>query len=114
MTTQPERIPLDDLTSDQLDQLYADLDAAQDRLEHHERTTLPNLHRRIEADADTIRRWRGRAESAETRIRVLEQRVAELTAGQCTHALAVCEQHHRVPVTGCPYPRCKAAAARTT
>ncbi|MFD9764744.1 hypothetical protein ACFWXI_14575 [[Kitasatospora] papulosa] len=44
----------------------------------------------------------------------MEQRVAELTAGQCTHALAVCEQHHRVPVTGCPYPRCKAAAARTT
>jgi len=48
------------------------------------------------------------------RIRDLEQRVAELTAGQCTHALAVCEKHHRVPVTGCPYPRCKAAAARTT
>ncbi|MFC9036827.1 hypothetical protein [[Kitasatospora] papulosa] len=47
-------------------------------------------------------------------VRELEQRVAELTAGQCTHALAVCEKHHRVPVTGCPYPRCKAAAARTT
>ncbi|MFI9497868.1 hypothetical protein ACIG92_08355 [[Kitasatospora] papulosa] len=155
MTTQPERIPLDNLTSDQLDQLYADLDAARDRLEHHERTTLPNLHRRIEADADTIRRWRDRAETAETRITTLENgarersalleeardalentgahgahgndwprlapaidelgaRIAELTAGQCTHALAVCEQHHRVPVTGCPYPRCKAAAARTT
>lgn len=26
MTTQPDRIPLDDLTSDALDQLYADLD----------------------------------------------------------------------------------------
>ena len=48
------------------------------------------------------------------RLEALEQRVAELTAGQCTHALAVCEKHHRVPVTGCPYPRCKAAAARTT
>lgn len=47
-------------------------------------------------------------------VRELEQRVAELTAGQCTHALAVCEQHHRVPGAGCPYPRCKAAAARTT
>ncbi|MEU3125844.1 hypothetical protein ABZ689_05895 [Streptomyces sp. NPDC006874] len=46
-------------------------------------------------------------------VRELEQRVAELTAGQCTHALAVCEQHHRVPVAGCPYPQCKAAAART-
>ncbi|MEV1097470.1 hypothetical protein AB0I87_18610 [Streptomyces sp. NPDC049952] len=47
-------------------------------------------------------------------VAALEQRVAELTAGQCTHALAVCEQHHHQPVAGCPYPRCKAAAARTT
>ncbi|MEU2484069.1 hypothetical protein ABZ593_05575 [Streptomyces sp. NPDC012617] len=44
----------------------------------------------------------------------LRELVGHLVAGQCTHALSVCEQHHRVPVTGCPYPRCKAAAARTT
>lgn len=54
------RIPLDDLTSDQLDALY-------DRLDFHEQTTLPTLHRRIESDAETIQRWRGRAESAELR-----------------------------------------------
>ncbi|RLV66323.1 integral membrane sensor signal transduction histidine kinase [Streptomyces sp. CBMAI 2042] len=39
----------------------------------------------------------------------LQREVARLTAGQCTHALAVCEQHHAVPVAGCPYPRCRAA-----
>ena len=44
----------------------------------------------------------------------LRELVNHLVAGQCTDALAVCEQHHVVPVTGCPYPRCKAAAARTT
>ena len=104
-----------------------DLDAARERIDFNERDTLPRLHRRIEADADTIRRWRGRAETAELKaasevdrrplharhvaaltdaypdlrhtadhianlilgvrdehVRELEQRVAELTAGQCT------------------------------
>ena len=42
----------------------------------------------------------------------LEQRVAELTAGQCTHALTMCLQHHAKPVDGCPYPRCIAARKR--
>lgn len=47
--------------------------------------------------------------AAEDRIRDLEAQVARLTAGQCTHALAVCEQHHAKPVASCPYPRCRAA-----
>lgn len=49
-----------------------DVEAALDRLDFHERTTLPRLHRRIEDDAETIGRWRGRAEDAEVRARVLE------------------------------------------
>ncbi|MEW1630791.1 hypothetical protein AB0387_25955 [Streptomyces sp. NPDC089173] len=41
----------------------------------------------------------------------LNAEVHRLTLGQCTHALAVCEQHHAVPVAGCPHPRCVAARA---
>ncbi|MYX16874.1 hypothetical protein GTY67_26355 [Streptomyces sp. SID8374] len=48
---------------------------------------------------------------AEARIRELEAEVHRLTAGQCTHALAMCEQHHTTPAAGCPYPRCAAARA---
>lgn len=69
MTTQPERIPLDDLTSDALDALYAERD----------RLATEN---------------------------------ARLTAGQCLHSRAMCEQHHLPPVAGCPYPRCRAARQR--
>ncbi|MER6191799.1 hypothetical protein [Streptomyces cyaneofuscatus] len=89
MTTQPERIPLDDLTSDALDALY-------DRLERAQRsaTLHTEAHRTATRRADTL--------AAE---------VARLTAGQCTHALAICEQHHTTPVAGCPYPRCVAARA---
>ncbi|MFH9610455.1 hypothetical protein [Streptomyces sp. NPDC017448] len=41
----------------------------------------------------------------------LRELVGHLVAGQCTDQLAVCQTHHELPVTGCPYPRC--AAART-
>lgn len=88
MTTQL-RIPLDDLTSDALDALY-------DRLERAQRSAT--LH------ADAYR-------TANRRADTLAAEVVRLTAGQCTHALAVCEQHHAVPVAGCPYPRCLAATA---
>ncbi|MEU1434000.1 hypothetical protein ABZ438_07865 [Streptomyces sp. NPDC005786] len=40
-------------------------DAARDRLDHHERSLLPDLRRRQESDAATIKRWRGRADQAE-------------------------------------------------
>ncbi|PVC80529.1 hypothetical protein DBP19_35930 [Streptomyces sp. CS090A] len=50
--------------------------------------------------------------AAEDRIRDLEAEVARLTAGQCTHTRAMCEQHHTTPVAGCPYPRCRAARDR--
>lgn len=42
----------------------------------------------------------------------LRQLVGHLVAGQCTDQLAVCQTHHQLPVDGCPYPRCKAAAAK--
>ncbi|MDQ0792030.1 hypothetical protein [Streptomyces sp. B1I3] len=86
-----ERISLDDLTSDQLDALY-------ERLDFLDRTTLPNLHHRIEHDAETIRRWRGRAESAELRASQAEAEVTRLTAGQCIDSRRMCEQHHTRPV----------------
>lgn len=91
-----ERIPLDDLTSYQLDQLYAERDAVQERLDFHDRTTLPNLHRRIEADAETIRRWRGRAESAELRAGQAEAAIERVravhTRGTRTNACNDCGQ----------------------
>lgn len=40
------------------------------------------------------------------RVAELAAEVARLTAGQCTHTLAMCQQHHAAPVAGCPYPRC--------
>lgn len=120
MTAQPERYTADTITSDALDQLYA-------RLDELDTATRPATDRkalrRRYADIITGTYWDLRfvaeelgdrlATARDEHIAELETRVAELTAGQCTHALAVCEQHHRVPVAGCPYPRCRAAAART-
>lgn len=64
--------------------------------------------RELEAENSTLRDWLAHCPH-KPRIAELEQRVTELTAGQCTHALAICEQHHTTPVAGCPYPRCRAA-----
>jgi hypothetical protein len=36
----------------------------------------------------------------------LYDRLAELTAGQCTHYLGTHQQCHSEPVPGCPYPGC--------
>ncbi|MFJ2848305.1 hypothetical protein [Streptomyces rubiginosohelvolus] len=90
MTTQPERIPLDDLTSDALDALYDRLDRANAALRH-----MLAQHEKCGID----------------RIRELEADNARLTAGQCTDSRAMCEKHHAPPVDGCPYPRCRAARA---
>ena len=91
MTEQP-RISLDDLTSDQLDALYNDRDRAQRSATHR----LAVLGKRRE------------------QIRALTAEITRLTAGQCTHALAVCDLHHQQPVTGCPYPRCLTAREQPT
>ncbi|MYW33591.1 hypothetical protein [Streptomyces sp. SID2119] len=145
MTTQPDRIALDDLTSDALDALYDERDAARAtarRLNYraqqaesknaaferavsqwdvNERGTyIPHTSLRaigIAAGTDILGSVRHlkhfqRVEQAEARVRALEAEVTRLTAGQCTHALAACEQHHTTPVAGCPYPRCRAATDR--
>lgn len=59
---------------------HRDVEAALDRLDFHERTTLPRLHRRIEDDVETIGRWRGRAQDAEVRARVLEAAIERVQA----------------------------------
>ncbi|MFD9834478.1 hypothetical protein [[Kitasatospora] papulosa] len=110
MTTQPERHTVDTITSDALDQLYARIVDLEQQLAF-ERDEHRQAH---EIETENAAREIDRALVAEARVRELGAEVARLTAGQCTHALAVCEQHHRVPVAGCPYPRCKAATARTT
>lgn len=109
MTGQP-RIPLDDLTSDTLDALY-------DRL-----ALLENGARERSALLEEARDALENAGAAGAHgddwprlVPAIEQLAAErdrLTAGQCTHALATCEQHHATPVAGCPYPRCRAARNR--
>lgn len=120
-----DRIGLDRLTSDQLDQLYARLDTleagarersalleeARDALEAagineaHGGDSWPCLVPAIEELAKRIANLR-------VMYDVVSSREHDLTAGQCTHTLAVCQQHHRVPVDGCPYPRCVAARKR--
>lgn len=119
MTTQPERLPTD-VVEARLNHLIDR--ARRNRLLHEEAdrftTELRDLVRRMEDTEDE----RDRAQRSATQrlavlgkrreqIRALRAEVARLTAGQCTHALATCEQHHTVPVDGCPYPRCRAATA---
>ncbi|WP_327333695.1 hypothetical protein [Streptomyces anulatus] len=105
MTTQPERISLDDLDTlyEQLEQ--ADLDAEQQA--RHFRT--------ICGERESYRQaWKHEQKHraiAEARVRELTADVARLAAGQCTDQRAMCEQHHAPPVAGCPYPRCRAARA---
>ncbi|MFD5208449.1 hypothetical protein ACFWNF_16165 [Streptomyces anulatus] len=124
MTTQPERIALDDLTSDALDQLYDRIDALRER-----RTKRSHLLQELKRDnfalrMDIVALLEGftvsevqpgeisRAARAEARVAELEAEVARLTAGQCLDSRAMCEQHHAPPVDGCPYPRCRAARNR--
>ncbi|MGW1546633.1 hypothetical protein [Streptomyces sp. NPDC002346] len=63
-----DRIPLDDLTSDQLDALYDERDATLERLDFLDRSTMPDMRRRTASDAATIKRWRDRAEQAEATV----------------------------------------------
>ncbi|MER6602529.1 hypothetical protein [Streptomyces parvus] len=88
MTGQP-RIALDDLTSDALDALYDERDAARDRLDYHEQSLLPDLRRRAESDRQAIGRWRARAETAEARVTELEAenaRYEEVVVGDLNEA----------------------------
>ncbi|QQZ56878.1 hypothetical protein IFE09_27145 [Streptomyces microflavus] len=135
MTGQP-RIPLDDLTSDALDQLYAELELAKrvarsaardaelaltqylvaeanrDRYRH----AWQSARQRAEAYGEGIMRlcddrdtYAGWLEQEQAHSAALRADNARLTAGQCLDSRAMCEQHHAPPVAGCPYPRCRAA-----
>lgn len=37
----------------------------------------------------------------------------EPTLEHCIHDRAVCDQHHRAPVPGCPFPRCSETGSGT-
>ncbi|MFI2084347.1 hypothetical protein ACH43Y_28810 [Streptomyces rubiginosohelvolus] len=116
MTGQP-RIPLDDLTSDALDQLYDRLDLLESGA--RERSALLE-EARDALEAAGINEAHG-GESWPRLVPAIEELAAErdrlaadnarLTAGQCIDSRAMCEQHHLPPVDGCPYPRCRAARA---
>ena len=99
--TEP-RIPLDDLTSDQLDALYAERDDYRADCQKWADcvATAEKIRQAQARDADQYEA------QLRDRITELEAEVARLTAGQCTHALHMCQQHHTAPVDGCPYPRC--------
>ncbi|MFG3173690.1 hypothetical protein ACGFZC_01300 [[Kitasatospora] papulosa] len=112
MTTQPERVALDDLTSDQLDALYDDLDRYEEvvgemnekaidltrRIAELETASAPEVDRRplharhVTALTTAYPDLRHTADHIanlilgvrDEHVRELEQRVAELTAGQCT------------------------------
>jgi len=75
---------------------------------------LAGLVTELEAENTQLRDWLARCRH-KPRVAELEAEVARLTAGQCTHALHMCQQHHTAPVDGCPYPKCiKARAATAT
>lgn len=92
-----DRIRLDDLTSDQLDQLYDQIEAAEDLAEQHARNTLTVAREREsyrKAWKDEQQR-RARAEGAITRAREVEEewRKAFMTSSNPNpagaHALAM-------------------------
>ncbi|MFF5891200.1 hypothetical protein ACFY72_20815 [Streptomyces globisporus] len=113
-----DRIALDDLTSDALDQLYADLDRVRNAWqESRARWWKANARideldarvRELEAENARYEEVAGELNEANTS---LQREVARLNAGQCIDQRAMCEQHHAPPVAGCPYPRCRAARDR--
>lgn len=67
---------------------------------------LDDLHGGIVAMAARTDKAKRAVNILAEQYRLLEAEVTRLTAGQCTHALHMCQQHHTVPVDGCPYPKC--------
>lgn len=127
MTTQPQRLHhlLDRLLRgvllpEEAEQLAALVRAREERLAllengARERSALLEEARDALENAGINEAHGG--ESWPRLVPAIEELVADrdrLTAGQCTHALAICEQHHTVPVAGCPYPRCRAARGDQT
>ncbi|MFF1834168.1 hypothetical protein ACFVXE_08175 [Streptomyces sp. NPDC058231] len=81
-----DRIPLDDLTSDQLDQLYDERNAALERLNFLDLSMMPDMRRRTASDAAAIKRWRDRAEQAEAAIDRVRALVAEMRTWVLPHS----------------------------
>jgi len=82
VTTQPERIPLDDLTSDQLDQLYADRDRYEEVVGelNEANTTLQREAARGDRLYHSRNRWADHAGRLQERALTAEARVRELEA----------------------------------
>ncbi|MFE3031543.1 hypothetical protein ACFXKY_07830 [Streptomyces canus] len=91
-----DRIPLDHLTSDQLDQLYDDLD-------HYEEHVVGDLN---EANT-TLQRQAARAEAATERVRALHRRNEH--TGDCEHCSAGDYPDYSVPY---PCPTIRALEGR--
>ncbi|MBT2429420.1 hypothetical protein J7F02_28340 [Streptomyces sp. ISL-112] len=98
------------LLTEEADRFTAHLRDLVRRLEDEEDSSRRLLTQRQEMAAERYA-WQERGDQAEARVRALTAEVSRLTAGQCTHTRAMCEQHHAVPVAGCPYSRCLAATA---
>lgn len=92
-----DRISLDDLTSDQLDTLYARLEELAEEVVNAQQDAE---HMKLLVAASS------EPGHAVRRVVQLEAEVARLAAGQCTDSRRMCDLHHTVPVDGCPYPRC--------
>ncbi|WP_329308380.1 hypothetical protein [Streptomyces microflavus] len=114
MTT--KRIPLDDHTSDTLDQLYADLDRVRNAWQESRarwwkaNARIDELDARVRELEAEVHRYEEVVVGDLNEANIgLQREVARLTAGQCLDSRAMCEKHHLPPVAGCPYPRCRAA-----
>ena len=86
-----DRTPLDEMTSDQLDQLYARIDTLEAVCLSNKRAYAGAVQAAWTAEAEVARMKELVAASSEPghavrRVVQLEAEVARLTAGQCTHA----------------------------
>ncbi|MFD5875671.1 hypothetical protein [Streptomyces sp. NPDC060322] len=81
-------------------------------------TELRDLVRRLEDTEDerdaalkAVDYFDAQSKRRKNRVTELTAEITRLTAGQCTHHVGMCTQHHTTPVDGCPYPKCVAARA---
>lgn len=72
-----DRIRLDDMTDDQLDQLYAEVDEKAEQLRFLRANTLPELRRRVEHEQGGKARWRERAKQAEAKLAAVRKLCSE-------------------------------------
>lgn len=86
-----ERLRAEVATADQiLAEVQADRDASTARLDFAHQNTLPDLRRRADSDAETIKRWRKRAETAEAAVEQV-RRLCDLTIAHSIRVHAVAQ-----------------------